>query len=89
MVVAALHSTTANKRASRLNAEAEDLRGEIERLKQELGETRAENEALQKAEKQRAANAALLVKGALDLARLSVVALPPAPNLRTHHRTQR
>lgn len=42
--------------------EAEDLRGEVERLKRELGETRAENEALQKAEKQRAANAALLVK---------------------------
>lgn len=60
-------------RSSRLNAEAEDLRGEVERLKRELGETRAENEALQKAEKQRAANAALLVKGALDLARLSVV----------------
>ncbi len=74
---------------ARLNAEAEDLRGEIERLKQELGESRAENEALQKAEKQRATNAALLVKGALDLARRSVVALPPVPNLRTHHRTQR
>jgi hypothetical protein len=60
-------------RSAHLNAEAEDLRGEVERLKRELGETRAENEALQKAEKQRAANAALLVKGALDLARLSVV----------------
>jgi hypothetical protein len=43
----------------------EDLRAEVEGLKRELGEARTENDVLKKAEKQRATNAALLVKGSL------------------------